>query len=94
MRKLDSTRTLLMAIAALLAANLIATLMRPAASAPAVSFVPAAQAQTGQVMRIEGGEFVTTNEKGDVIYIWRLGRFVNDGYESVKARTYYASAAN
>jgi hypothetical protein len=93
MKKPSPLEALLAAAVVLLALNLVVMLSRPAAT-ETISILPAAQAQTGNVLRLEGGEFITTNQAGDTIHIWRLGRFVNDGYESVKSRTYYAGGSN
>ncbi|MEQ8820900.1 MAG: hypothetical protein RLY93_11705 [Sumerlaeia bacterium] len=86
-----SLKGLLVLLAVLLAANLMAVLLRPPGDSVAVSaLVPSAQA--GQVMRLDSEILVTTNQQGDQITIWQLGRYVDGGYESAKSRTYTAAA--
>ncbi len=85
----NGIKGLLVLVALLLAANLVATLSAREPGAAVV--VPSAQA--GQVLKIDGPVLVTTNDAGDAITVWQLGRYVNDGYESVKARTYDAASS-
>lgn len=81
---------LLALIALLLAANLAGTLLRPGGEARG-SFLPAAHA--GQFVDTERPYLVTTNQDGDVLHIWVLGRWVGDGYESVRVRSFPADQA-
>lgn len=77
-------------IAVLLALNLAAILMggeRPVR--PAI--VPTAGA--GQVLRVEGPQYLTTNEKGNVLTIWELGRNVGGKYESVTVQAFDSTGA-
>jgi hypothetical protein len=76
-------------VAVLLALNLAAQLARREAPGPVL--LP--QAQAGNVLRIEGPQFVTTNEDGSVLTIWELGRHVGGSYESVKVQSFDATGA-
>lgn len=87
MRSRHTLQGLLVLIAVLLALNLAALLARPE-GAPAV-LLP--QAQAGTVLKMDGPQFVTTNQEGSVITLWELGRYVGDGYESVKVRSFDSS---
>lgn len=89
MNNTSALKGILVLIAVLLAANLIATFLRPAADQPAVAFLPTAQANS--VLRLEGPVLVTTNEAGDRLTIWQLGRVVNDRYEAPISQTFAAS---
>ncbi len=86
----NSLKGILVLIALLLAGNLAMTALR-ADSRPLPPVMPTAQA--GDVLKLDGPTLITTNESGDKLIIWQLGRFVNDGYESVKARTYDAATS-
>ena len=86
----SSLKGVLVLIALLLAANLGMSLLR-ADSRPAPAVLPTAQA--GQVLKLDGPILITTNEAGDKLTVWQLGRYVDDGYESVKARTYDAATS-
>ncbi|MBX3729652.1 MAG: hypothetical protein KF858_10750 [Candidatus Sumerlaeia bacterium] len=77
---------LLALIAVLLALNLVVSALRPAAP---VAVFPTAQAS--MILKTEGPQFITTNQEGNVIHVWELGRFVGDGYESVKVQSFNSS---
>ena len=77
---------LLALVALLLGANLVVGLVRPHAAASAI--MPSAQA--GEVMRLDTDIIITTNQGGDVLYIWQLGRYVGSGFENVDVRSYRA----
>lgn len=83
-----SFQGLLVLIAVLLAANLGVVLSR-GSQASGQGIVP--QIQAGSVLKLDGPTVVTTDEQGDTLYIWQLGAYVGDGYETVKARAYEAS---
>lgn len=85
------TKGILALVAALLAANLAATLLRPRVDQPAAGLFPSATA--GEVLRMDSGVLITTNESGDRLTVWQLGKYVNDGYDSVKSQTFHVSTA-
>ena len=83
-----STKGLLVLGVVLLAANLVATAWRPA-SQPAAALLPTASA--GTIVVLEGQRtFATTNQEGNVLYIWQTGKFVNGRYEDVQVDGYSA----
>ena len=84
---LSPTRGLLAMIVFLLAINVLVMLARPGA-AQSDHFFP--QLPAGAIVKLDGAMIATTNQNGDVLYIWQLGRYVNDGYESVNVRNYSA----
>lgn len=92
MNDAKGTKGILALVAVLLAANLAATLLRPGVDQPAVAAL--SEARAGEVLRIEGPYLVTTNAQGDSLTLWKLGRIVNDRYESVTSQTFKASGAN
>ncbi|MDK2971200.1 MAG: hypothetical protein PWP23_955 [Candidatus Sumerlaeota bacterium] len=87
MRSRHTLQGLLVLISVLLLLNLVALLARPE-GAPA-GLLP--QAQAGTVLKLEGSQLVTTNQDGSIITLWELGRYVGDGYQSVKVRSFDSS---
>jgi len=84
---LSPTRGLLALVVVLLAMNVIVMLARPGAAQPdhLVPHLPA-----GAIVKLDGPMIATSSQDGDILYIWQLGPYVNDGYESVRVRHYLA----
>lgn len=85
--ELSRSRGMLALIAILLAVNVVVMVARPGAAQPD-HMIPRVTA--GGIIALDGPIIATTNEQGDVLYLWRPGRLVNGEYESVNVRRYTA----
>lgn len=85
-------KALLAGIALLLAANLAALLGGRAAAQAELPIAHAglpAVASAGQIITLDGRQqVVTTSPDGQTLYIWRMGRFVNNEFDRVFVRSY------
>ncbi|MCB2156369.1 hypothetical protein KQI84_15960 [bacterium] len=87
--RLLNTRNLLLLVAVLLAANLAVALFREE-QPPMPPYRVLPEARAGEVLKLEGQILITTNEHGDRLTVWKLGRYVGDKYESIDSNSYFA----
>ena len=90
--RLLNVRNLLLLIAVLLAGNLAVAIFREE-QPPLPPYRVFPEAQAGEVLKLEGPTLITTNEKGDRLTVWSLGRYVDDKYESIESNSYYAAVS-